>query len=108
MVKQEMMKPLSVLDKVTCFTIKIIVLHVSIIEMKQLLITEIYLMCLMLKKQKKNVVGKISNDRLTVLSCSNADGSHRMPLFVKGKSNNPQCFRSVKSLPVKYEVNSNA
>ena len=51
---------------------------------------------------------KISNDRLRVLSCGSADDSHKKPLFVKGKSNNPQCFRSVKSHPVKYEVNSNA
>ena len=31
-----------------------------------------------------------------------------MPLFIVGKSKKPRCFRGVKSLPVKYEANSNA
>lgn len=59
-------------------------------------------------KGEKVVGGKVPKDRLTVLCCSNADGSHKMPLFVIGKSKNPRCFRGVKSLPVKYEANSNA
>ena len=51
---------------------------------------------------------KIPKDRLTVLCCSNADGTHKMLLFTVGKSKKAQCFRDVKSLTVKYEANSNA
>ena len=59
-------------------------------------------------KGEKNVGGKISKDRLTILCCSNANGSHKMPLFIVRKSKKPRCFRGEKSLPVKYEANSNA
>ena len=52
-------------------------------------------------KGEKVAGGKISKDRLAVLCCSNADGSHKMPLFIVGKSKKPRCFRGVKSLPVK-------
>ena len=59
-------------------------------------------------KSEKIVGGKMPKDRLTVLCCSNADGSHKIPLFIVGKAKKPRCFRGVKSLPVKYEANSNA
>ena len=59
--------------------------------------------------ESEKVVGrKIPKDRMIVLCCSNVDGSHKMSLFTVGKSKKPRCFRGAKSLPVKYEENSNA
>ena len=59
-------------------------------------------------KGEKVVGGKIPKNRLTILCCSIADGSRKMPLFIVGKSKKPGCFRNLKSLPVKQESNSNA
>ena len=58
-------------------------------------------------KSEKIVGGKMPKDRLTVLCCNNAGGSHKMPLFIIEKSKKPRCFRCAKSLLVKYEANSN-
>jgi hypothetical protein len=43
-------------------------------------------------------VSKRSEDRITVLVCTNMDGSEKMPLLVTGKSEKPRCFKHVKSL----------
>ena len=59
-------------------------------------------------KSENDVGGKISKQILTVLCSSNADSSHKMPLFIILKSKKIRCFRGVKFLPVKYEANSNA
>ncbi|CAB5358617.1 unnamed protein product [Rhizophagus irregularis] len=59
--------------------------------------------------------GKISgrkqnNSRLSVLLCSNSTGSHKFPLLVIGKANNPCYFKNINktSLPVTYRANSKA
>jgi hypothetical protein len=52
--------------------------------------------------------GKWSKDRITVLVCTNMDGSEKMPLLVTGKSEKPRCFKHVKSLPCTYKHNSSA
>lgn len=59
-------------------------------------------------KKEKLIGGKICKDRLTILCCSNADGSHKLPLYVIGKSKKPRCLRHVKSLPTTYRANNNA
>ena len=59
-------------------------------------------------KGEKVTREKILKDKLKVLCSSNNDGSHKMFHFVIGKSKNPQGFRDIKSLPAKYEANSNA
>lgn len=51
---------------------------------------------------------KISKERVTVMICANADGSHKVPLFVIGKSKNPRCFKHFKKLPVKYRSQKSA
>lgn len=56
----------------------------------------------------KAVGGKVPKDRLTIMCCANSDGSHKLPLFVIGKSKSPRCFKGVKSLHVKYSFNKNA
>lgn len=50
--------------------------------------------------------GKHSKKRVTVLLCSNADGSDKRPPLVVGKSARPRCFRGTRGLPVKYVANS--
>uniref|UniRef100_UPI00398F7695 general transcription factor II-I-like isoform X2 n=1 Tax=Pristiophorus japonicus TaxID=55135 RepID=UPI00398F7695 len=48
---------------------------------------------------------KASKDRLTVLGCSNAAGTHKCKLMVIGKSVNPRAFKGVKIFPVIYRGN---
>ncbi|GFY06563.1 tigger transposable element-derived protein 2 [Trichonephila clavipes] len=47
---------------------------------------------------------KMSKDRVTLRTCSNAFGNHKFPLMVIGKSAKPRAFKNVnmKSLPVYY------
>ncbi|XP_045464221.1 jerky protein homolog-like [Harmonia axyridis] len=45
---------------------------------------------------------KVSKDRVTVLCCANASGTHKLKLAVIGKSKNPRAFKNVKTLPVDY------
>jgi len=51
---------------------------------------------------------KHSKDRLTVLLCVNSDESDRQVPIVIGKSPKPRCFKNVKKLQTKYDVNSKA
>lgn len=52
--------------------------------------------------------GKSAKERLTVLLCTNSDGSDKQVPIVIGKSAKPRCFKNVKKLPVKYYANSKA
>jgi hypothetical protein len=52
--------------------------------------------------------GKRSKDRITVLVCTNMDGSEKMPLLVNGKSEKLRCFKHVKPMPCTYRHNSSA
>lgn len=49
--------------------------------------------------------GKLSKLRLTVLICTNADGSEKITPLVVGKSKKPRCFKNVKSFPIEYDSN---
>lgn len=53
---------------------------------------------------------KLAKDRLTIATCSNASGNHKMPLFVIGKSKNPRAFKNLNraTLPVYYRNQSSA
>ncbi|XP_051158119.1 jerky protein homolog-like [Leptopilina boulardi] len=53
---------------------------------------------------------KLKKDRVTVLFCSNADGSFTLPLLVIGKSERPRCFNNnyTTSLPVTYTHQASA
>ena len=44
---------------------------------------------------------KKDKNRLTVIFCSNATGTHKLPLTIIGKSRNPTCFEG-KNIPVHY------
>ncbi|XP_063794663.1 jerky protein homolog [Pseudophryne corroboree] len=50
---------------------------------------------------------KQSKDRVTVLGCSNAAGTHRCKPLVIGKSKCPRAFKGVKVYPVIYRANKN-
>lgn len=49
--------------------------------------------------------GKLSKERVTLLVGANMCGTGKRKLLVIGKSKNPQCFKNVKTLPVKYANN---
>jgi hypothetical protein len=51
---------------------------------------------------------KVNNERITVLVCTNLDGTEKLPLLVNGKSKRPQCFRNTKLLPCTYFHNKTA
>ncbi|XP_046395439.1 tigger transposable element-derived protein 6-like [Ischnura elegans] len=52
--------------------------------------------------------GKRSKERLTVLFCTNSDGSEKLKPFVIGKFASPRCFKHVKKLPCRYGNNKSA
>ncbi|XP_046417434.1 jerky protein homolog-like [Neodiprion fabricii] len=54
--------------------------------------------------------GKKQLERVTIATCSNADGSFMLPLILIGKSKNPRCLRNVNKdeLPVWYRSQTNA
>lgn len=52
--------------------------------------------------------GKLSKMRLTVLLCTNADGSNKLTPLVIGNARKPRCFKNVKSFPTEYESNKNS
>ena len=53
---------------------------------------------------------KQSKERVTLMTCSNATGMHKLPLLVIGKAENPRCFKNInkKALPVHYYSQKNA
>jgi hypothetical protein len=51
---------------------------------------------------------KKSKERVTVMFCSNLDGSDKYKLTVIGKFKNPRCFKDVHDLPVHYMAQKNA
>ena len=51
---------------------------------------------------------KQNKDRLTVMLCSNMNGSEKLKPLVIGKSKNPRSFKNVRSLPVTYSANKKA
>lgn len=51
---------------------------------------------------------KKSKERLTILLCTNSDGSEKLTPFVVGKYKNPRCFKNIKTLPVLYDFNKKA
>ncbi|XP_017796122.1 PREDICTED: tigger transposable element-derived protein 2-like [Habropoda laboriosa] len=49
---------------------------------------------------------KTNKERITVAFCTNAAGSHKLPLFVIGKSAKPRAFKNINinALPVYYKA----
>lgn len=62
-------------------------------------------------EEEKSAPGfKMDKQRLTVLACSNASGTNKLPLMVIGKSAKPRAFKNIniKSLPVYYKNSKKA
>ncbi|KAM7290331.1 tigger transposable element-derived protein 6-like [Ixodes scapularis] len=59
-------------------------------------------------KTDKCVGGKNSKNRITVLVCSNMDGSDKRDLLIIGKAKKPRGFAKVLSMPVAYRDNKKA
>ncbi|XP_027808455.3 jerky protein homolog [Marmota flaviventris] len=51
---------------------------------------------------------KQGKDRLTVLMCANATGSHRIKPLAIGKCRGPRAFTGIQHLPVAYKAQGNA
>lgn len=49
-----------------------------------------------------------NRDRLTVLMCANATGSHRIKPLVVGKCSGPRAFKGIQHLPAAYKAQGNA
>ncbi|XP_049861744.1 uncharacterized protein LOC126355469 [Schistocerca gregaria] len=65
----------------------------------------------MLAASNESVVGtKLTKERITVIPCSNADGTHKLPLFVTVKSKKPRAFKNINLsfLPVYYHNQKSA
>ena len=59
--------------------------------------------------EEKEVDGfKESKERVTVMNCANATGTHKLPLLLIGKSKHPRCFKNISQLPLIYKNQSNA
>lgn len=62
-------------------------------------------------KQESGAPGyKRSKERVTILACSNASGTHKLPLLLIGKSAKPRAFKHVRpnALPVWYKNQKSA
>jgi hypothetical protein len=60
-------------------------------------------------KNESNPSGfKHNKDRLTVLPCANAAGTHKLQLVVIGKSMRPRALKGVTNLPVDYRAQKNS
>lgn len=51
---------------------------------------------------------KVPKDRVTVMVCTNASGTHKIPLLIIGKSQKPRCFKNIRKLPVEYRGQKSA
>lgn len=61
-------------------------------------------------KHDKSSIGKIiSNDRISALLCTNAQGSHKLTPVIVGQSRNPRVLKNIMNcLPVSYYNSKNA
>ena len=58
---------------------------------------------------EREAVGfKVNKDRVTLLSCANAAGTHKCKLFVVGCYKKPRAFKNMVHPPVHYDASENA
>lgn len=58
---------------------------------------------------EKNAPGrKNSKERITIMPCINAAGTHKVPLMVIGKAKNPRCFKDCVLPEIHYRSSKNA
>lgn len=63
---------------------------------------------LVLGEEKVAVGGKVSKERITIMCCANATGSHKIKILAIGKSKQPRCFPKNGKLPVHYDYSKKA
>ena len=63
---------------------------------------------LVLVEEKQAPGYKESKERVTIMNCSNATGTHKVPLLLIEKSSRPRCFKNVVQLPVVYRGQKSA
>ena len=51
---------------------------------------------------------KESKERVTIMTCANATGSHKIPLLLIGKSQHSHCFNGITNLHLSYTGQTNA
>jgi len=51
---------------------------------------------------------KVAKERVTIMTCANTAGTHKLSLLLIGKSTKPHCFKNIKNLPVTYTAQKNA
>lgn len=51
---------------------------------------------------------KESKERVTIMTCANATGSHKIPLLLIGKSQRPRCLKGITHLPLLYKAQTNS
>lgn len=56
------------------------------------------------RKEKKAPGHKECKDRVTIMNCANASGTHKIPLLLIGKSLRPRCFKGKSNLPLEYRA----
>ena len=59
------------------------------------------------RRQVRGAKAQKAKDRVTLITCTNATGTHKIPLAMIGKVANPWCFR-VRQSPIPYNNQSNA
>lgn len=60
-------------------------------------------------QEGEGVLGcKISKERVTIMACANASGTHKLPILLIEKEKKPQCFKNITSLPVTYAAQKRA
>ncbi|XP_020283870.1 jerky protein homolog-like isoform X2 [Pseudomyrmex gracilis] len=59
-------------------------------------------------KSQESFGNILYKDRVALMICTNATGSHKLPILVIGKNNQSHCFNNVQFLPVFYEEQQNA
>ena len=59
------------------------------------------------RKRTRGTKAQKAKDRVTLITCTNATGTHKIPLVMIGKAENPRCFRA-KPCPLPYKAQKNA
>ena len=57
--------------------------------------------------EREDVGFKVNKDRVTLLPCANAAGTHQCKLFVVGRYKKPRAFKNMVYLPVHYDASEN-
>ena len=59
------------------------------------------------RRRVRGTKAQKAKDRVTLITCTNASGSHKLPLAMIGKAAKPWCFR-VNPSPIPYNNQPNA